>query len=49
MNKIKNLFINNMAAAVLVVSVLALFVPKTALWISTSWINYLLMVVMFGM
>jgi len=28
---------------------LALFIPKTALWIQTSWINNLLMLVMFGM
>lgn len=28
---------------------MALFAPKTALWIQTSWINNLLMLVMFGM
>ena len=28
---------------------MALFVPQSSLWIDTSWINYLLMVVMFGM
>ena len=38
-----------MAIIVLVVAALALFVPKSCLWIQTSWINYLLMVVMFGM
>lgn len=38
-----------MAAIVLVIAALALFVPKTCLWIQTSWINYLLMLVMFGM
>lgn len=38
-----------MAVIVLVVAALALFVPKSCLWIQTSWINYLLMVVMFGM
>ena len=38
-----------MAIIVLVVAALALFVPKTCLWIQTSWINYLLMIVMFGM
>ncbi|MCR5157252.1 MAG: bile acid:sodium symporter family protein [Butyrivibrio sp.] len=38
-----------MAVIVLVVAALALFVPKTCLWVQTSWINYLLMVVMFGM
>jgi len=38
-----------MAVIVLVVAALSLFLPKTTLWIQTSWINYLLMVVMFGM
>ena len=38
-----------MAVIVLAVAALALFVPKTCLWIDTNWINYLLMVVMFGM
>jgi len=38
-----------MAVIVLVVAALALFVPNSCLWIQTSWINYLLMVVMFGM
>jgi len=38
-----------MAVIVLAVAALALFVPKSCLWIRTSWINYLLMVVMFGM
>lgn len=38
-----------MAVIVLVVAALALFLPKTCLWIQTSWINYLLMIVMFGM
>ena len=38
-----------MALVVLVVAALALFAPSTALWIATGWINYLLMVVMFGM
>ncbi len=38
-----------MAVIVLVVAALALFVPQSCLWIQTSWINYLLMVVMFGM
>ena len=44
-----DIFIKYMAIIVLVVAALSLFVPKTALWIQTSWINYLLMVVMFGM
>lgn len=38
-----------MAIIVLVVAALALFVPSSCLWIQTSWINYLLMIVMFGM
>ena len=38
-----------MAIIVLAVSVLALFMPGTCLWIQTGWINYLLMIVMFGM
>lgn len=38
-----------MAFIVVAVAALALFVPKSALWIDTSWINYLLMVVMLGM
>jgi len=38
-----------MAIIVLIVAAVALFLPKSMLWISTSWINYLLMVVMFGM
>ena len=38
-----------MAVIVLVVAALALFVPGSCLWIQTSWINYLLMLVMFGM
>ena len=38
-----------MAIIILAVSVLALFKPETCLWIQTGWINYLLMIVMFGM
>ena len=38
-----------MAIIVLVVALVAFFFPKTSLWIQTSWINYLLMLVMFGM
>ena len=38
-----------MAIIILAVAGLALFVPKTALWVQTSWINNLLMMVMFGM
>lgn len=49
LEKISNLFGKYMAAIVLVVAALSLFVPKSTLWIQTTWINYLLMVVMFGM
>ena len=38
-----------MAVIVLIVAVISLFIPRTTLWIDTSWINYLLMIVMFGM
>lgn len=49
LEKISNLFGRYMAVIVLAVAALALFVPKSTLWIQTSWINYLLMIVMFGM
>ncbi len=38
-----------MAVIVLAVAALALFMSGTCLWIRTSWVNYLLMIVMFGM
>lgn len=38
-----------MAVIILVIAGLSLFIPKTALWIQSSWINNLLMLVMFGM
>ena len=38
-----------MAVIILAVAALALFLPASGLWIETSWINYLLMAVMFGM
>ena len=38
-----------MAVIVLAVAALALFVPKSCLWIPSGSVNYLLMVVMFGM
>ena len=49
MKRISDFVGKHMAAIVLVIAALALFVPKTCLWIQTSWINYLLMLVMFGM
>ncbi|MBQ8068784.1 MAG: bile acid:sodium symporter family protein [Solobacterium sp.] len=39
----------NMAWIVLVIAAMTLFIPETGLWVRTSWINYLLMIVMFGM
>ena len=47
--KISSFFGKFMAVIVLAVTVLALFVPSSCLWIQTSWINWLLMIVMFGM
>lgn len=49
LEKISLLFGKYMAFIVLIVAALALFVPKSLIWINTSWINYLLMLVMFGM
>ena len=47
--KICDLSTNYMAVIILGIAVMALFIPQTALWVQTSWINYLLMLVMFGM
>ena len=49
MKKVSDFVGKYMAIIVLVVAALALFVPQSCLWIQTSWINYLLMLVMFGM
>lgn len=49
LEKISDFFGKHMALIVLVVAALALFVPDSCLWIQTSWVNYLLMIVMFGM
>lgn len=49
MEKISDFFGKFMAIIVLAVAALALFAPKTCLWIQTAWVNYLLMIVMFGM
>ena len=49
MKKVSEFVGKYMAVIVLVVAALALFVPASCLWIQTSWINYLLMLVMFGM
>ena len=49
MKKVSNLIGKYMAWIVLAIAALALFLPGTCLWIQTKWINYLLMIVMFGM
>ena len=49
LRKVSELFGRYMAAIVVVVTVLALLVPQSSLWIQTSWINPLLMIIMFGM
>ena len=49
MKRISEVIGKYMALIVLVIAALALFVPGTCLWIQTGWINYLLMIVMFGM
>lgn len=49
LEKVSDFFGKYMAIIVLVVAALALFAPSTCLWIQTSWVNYLLMIVMFGM
>ena len=49
MKKVSAFIGKYMAIIVLVIAALTLFVPKTGLWIDTGWVNYLLMIVMFGM
>ncbi len=49
LNNISNFFGKYMAVIVLVVTAFTLFIPQTGLWVSLSWINYLLMIIMFGM
>ena len=49
LEKISDFFGKYMAIIVLIVAALALFAPGTSLWIQSSWVNYLLMIVMFGM
>ena len=49
MKKTGELIGKYMAWIVLAIAALALFLPGTCLWIQTKWVNYLLMVVMFGM
>ena len=38
-----------MGAIILLTSLVALFYPASFLWVKTGWINYLLMLIMFGM
>ena len=49
MKKVSDFIGRNMAWIVLIIAAMALFLPGTCLWIQTKWINYLLMIVMFGM
>ena len=49
LEKVSTFLGNHMAVLVLVVTAVSLFIPKAGLWIQTGWINYLLMIVMFGM
>ena len=49
LEKISEFFGKYMAVIVLLVAALSLFVPNSTIWIKTSWVNYLLMIVMFGM
>ena len=49
MKRVSELIGKYMAWIVLAIAALALFLPGTCLWIRTTWINYLLMIVMFGM
>ena len=49
MRKINSFVGKYMSLIVLLIAALALSLPKTCMWIQTSWINYLLMIVMFGM
>jgi BASS family bile acid:Na+ symporter len=49
MKKISDVLGKYMAWIVLIIAAVALLLPKTCLWIQTEWINYLLMIVMFGM
>lgn len=49
LRKVSEAFGRYMAAIVVVVTLLALFVPQSSLWIQTGWITPLLMIIMFGM
>ncbi len=49
LESISDFFGKYMAFIVLAVAALSLFIPASTIWIQTSWVNYLLMIVMFGM
>ncbi|MCR5147867.1 MAG: bile acid:sodium symporter family protein [Eubacterium sp.] len=49
MKKVSDIVGKYMAWIVLLIAAMALFLPRTGTWIKTDWINYLLMIVMFGM
>ena len=49
LEKLSSLLGKHMAFIVLAVAAMSLFIPKAAIWVQTGWINYLLMLVMFGM
>lgn len=49
LDKVSNFVGKYMAVIVLIIAATALFIPTSLNWIQTSWINYLLMIVMFGM
>lgn len=49
MEKISDAVGRYMAWIVLAIAMLSLFLPASTLWIRTTWVNYLLMIVMFGM
>ena len=49
LKQISNFFVKYMAVIVLIVAAVSLFFPKTVSFIKTSYVNYLLMIVMFGM
>ena len=49
MEKVSSFIGKYMAWIVLVIAAVALFWPGTCLWIQTKWINYLLLIVVFGM
>ena len=49
LRKVSEAFGRYMAVIVVVVTLLALLVPESSLWIQTGWITPLLMIIMFGM